>query len=292
MTDTTQPQTSNALLGAGLMITAGAIFALINTLVQMATMANGIASTKVAFWQYLIALAFYIPWLSSHLLKSFATANIALHIVRVLLAAGGVQLWVYGLAFVPIWQAIALIMLSPFFVTLGAGLVLRETVSAQRWLAVLVGFAGGMVILAPWSDAFTTKALYPVGAALLWAFSSLLTKYMTHSESPETLTIYLLLLLTPINAITTASSGFALPIDTSLTIIIAAGALTAMAQFALVKAYSIADAAYLQPFDHLKLPLNVLLGFLVFGFLPGGSMWLGSALIVGASFFLLRQESI
>lgn len=291
MTDTTQSQTSNALFGAALMITAGAIFALINTLVQMATMSNGIASTKVAFWQYLIALAFYIPWLRSNLMASFSTSNIALHVVRVLLAAGGVQLWVYGLAFVPIWQAIALIMLSPFFVTLGAGLLLRETVSVTRWLAVLFGFVGGMIILAPWSDAFTPKALFPVGAALLWAFSSLLTKHMTRSESPETLTVYLLLLLTPINAITTASTGFTLPVDGTLMIIIAAGALTAMAQFTLVKAYSIADAAYLQPFDHLKLPLNILLGFVVFGFLPGGSMWLGSALIVGASYYLLREES-
>jgi S-adenosylmethionine uptake transporter len=291
MTDISKPQIGNALLGALLMIAAGAIFAAINTLVQLATMTHGIASTKVAFWQYLIALGFYVPWLWTNLARSLATSNIVLHIIRVLLAAGGVQLWVYGLSFVPIWQAIALIMLSPFFVTLGAGLVLREQVTAQRWLAVAIGFIGGMIILSPWSDTFTVKALYPVGAAMLWAFSSLLTKHMTESESPETLTIYLLLLLTPINALVTFNAGFALPVETSLGIIVAAGALTAAAQYALVKAYSVADAAYLQPFDHLKLPLNVLLGFLVFGFLPGGSMWLGSAMIVGGSLFLLREEA-
>ena len=291
MTDTNMNPTSRATYGAMLMIAAGAVFALINTLVQGATMGFGIASTKVAFWQYLIALAFYVPWLRSNLGKSLATGQIGLHIFRVLLAAAGVQMWVYGLAFVPIWQAIALIMLSPFFVTLGAGLVLRERVTSQRWLAVAIGFAGGMVILAPWSDAFTTKALFPVGAAILWAFSSLLTKHMTVSESPESLTIYLLLLLTPINALVTAGNGFALPMDTSILLIIAAGAFTAAAQFMLVKAYSVADAAYLQPFDHIKLPLNVLFGFLAFGFLPGGSMWLGSALIVGASLFLLRDEA-
>lgn len=291
MTQTTTSTQNNALFGALLMVTAGAIFALINTLVQSATMSHGIASTKVAFWQYLIALGFYIPWLRSHLLPALTTDNIVLHIVRVLLAAGGVQLWVYGLAFVPIWQAIALIMLAPFFVTLGAGLLLKERVTTTRWAAVAIGFAGGMIILAPWSDAFSIKALFPVGAALMWAFSSLLTKHMTHRESPETLTVYLLLLLTPINAIVTLRSGFSIPMDVSFGVIVLAGALTAAAQFILVKAYSIADAAYLQPFDHLKLPLNVLLGFLVFGFLPEGSMWLGSVLIVGASFFLLREET-
>ncbi|MEO0913781.1 MAG: EamA family transporter, partial [Pseudomonadota bacterium] len=66
--------------------------------------------------------------------------------------------------------------------------------------------------------------------------------------------------------------------------------LTAAAQFALAKAYALADASYLQPFDHLKLPFNVLLGLLVFGFVPPGSLWLGSGLIVVASFYLLSAE--
>ncbi len=291
MTDVTQPRTSHATLGAMFMIAAGALFALDNILVQGATMSFGVSSTKVAFWQYFIALVFYLPWLRNHMHAVFGTSHIGMHVFRVALGAAGVQLWVYGLAFVPIWQAIALIMLSPFFVTAGAGLLLRETVSAKRWLAVALGFAGGMIILAPWSDAFTWKALYPVGAALLWAFSSLLTKHMTHSETPESLTLWLLLLLTPINALVTARTGFAVPLDISFLLIALAGVVTAAAQFVLVKSYTLADAAYLQPFDHVKLPLNVLFGYLAFGFAPAGSMWLGSALIIGASIYLLRAEA-
>ena len=72
--------------------------------------------------------------------------------------------------------------------------------------------------------------------------------------------------------------------------VIGAGLLTALAQHVLVQAYSMADAAFLQPFDHLKLPFNVVLGFIAFGFLPSGSMWLGTAIILGASFYLLHQE--
>ena len=74
-------------------------------------------------------------------------------------------------------------------------------------------------------------------------------------------------------------------------LLVGAGLLTAIAQYALARAYSIADAAYLQPFDHLKLPFNVGLGLVVFGYAPPGSLWLGAALIVGASFALLRQEA-
>ena len=156
----------------------------------------------------------------------------------------------------------------------------------HRWLAVAVGFIGGMVILAPWSDVFSLWALLPIAAAMLWALSSLVTKRLTRSEGADTLTLYLLILLTPINGLLAFGGGFSLGSGNILWLVLFAGILTAGAQYALARAYSVADAAYLQPFDHIKLPLNVLLGWLVFGFLPEGTMWLGIALILAASVYL------
>ena len=75
------------------------------------------------------------------------------------------------------------------------------------------------------------------------------------------------------------------------TAVIVAGALTALAQYLLTYAYAKADATYLQPFDDLKLPLNVVLGWLVFGAAPTIGFWPGAALIVAASLFLMRRES-
>ena len=283
---------SPAVAGASLMIAAGAVFAIVNTLVQYGGMSLGIAPARLAFWQYAIAFLFALPWILRNGLSPFRTSIGTLHVVRVLLAVGGVQLWVFGLAHVPIWQAIALIMLSPFFVTLGAAVFLNETATPQRLAAVLVGFVGGMIVLAPWSDAFSTYALYPVGAAALWAFSSLLTKRMTATESADTLTVYLLMLLTPLNAaLAWGSDGLAIEVGGAGLLLLAIGLLTALAQWFLARAYTVADATYLQPFDHVKLPFNVILGVVVFGFAPPGSMWIGSLLIVGASFALLRAES-
>lgn len=282
---------SPATYGAMLMIVAGLLFAVVNTLVQSLTMVHGNVSTTVAFWQYFVALLFFIPWIMSNFRQALATNQISFHIIRVIFAALGVQLWIWGLAHVPIWQAIALIMTSPFFVVIGAKIFLKEEVSPQRWIAVILGFVGGMIILAPWTDKFTYHALLPVGAALLWGLSSLTAKYLTNSEKPRTLTIYLLLLLTPINAVLALQEGFQINTNLSVWMLISAGLLTAFAQYALVKAYSVADAAYLQPFDHLKLPLNVVLGFMVFGFLPTGSMWIGTFIIISASFYLLNDET-
>ena len=278
------------LKAAGLMVIAGACFALVNTALQSATMLHGASAPTVTFWQYLIALLFYIPWIWRNRSAVLSTRQIVSHVLRVALAVGGVQLWTLGLAHVPIWQAIALILLSPFFVTIGAGLFLREEVSLHRWGAVVVGIIGGMVILAPWSDQFQLAALLPVAAAAFWAASSVVTKQLTRRDNTETVTIYLLLLLSPANALLTVSPGFALP-QATLWLVIGAGLLTALAQHTLVRAYTLADAAFLQPFDHLKLVFNVGLGALVFGFMPDGNMWLGTMLILVASIYLLNREA-
>ena len=282
---------SPAVQAAGCMVLAGACFALVNTAQQGATMVHGAAGPSVTFWQYLIALAFYLPWIFRQGLGAWRTGQMVAHLMRVGFAVGGVQLWTLGLAAVPIWQAIALILLSPFFVTVGAGLFLREAVSPARWMAVVFGILGGCIILAPWSDRFQLAALLPVGAAALWAASSVVTKSLTHKDTPETITLYLLVLLSPANAAIALGTGFVLP-SSAIWLVIFAGLATAFAQHILVRGYSLADAAFLQPFDHLKLVFNIGLGALVFGFYPDGNLWLGTGIILAASAYLLRQETL
>ncbi|MEM8655402.1 MAG: DMT family transporter [Pseudomonadota bacterium] len=281
---------SSPIHAAGLMVCAGAFFAISNTVVQFCTMVAGMPTTTVAFWQYVIAFLFTLPWLVSNGLKVVATRRFGRYLVQVLFAAAGIQFWVLGLAYVPIWQAIALALLMPFFVTLGSAVFLGESVDRGRWAAVIVAFAGGMIILAPWSESFTLFAVLPALAAASWAIASLLMKQLTDTESPAKITFYVLLLLAPMNGLLGLGAG-GLTVAPHLWIyVIAAGLLVGLGQYTLASAYSRADASFLQPFDHLKLPLNVTLGILVFGFIPPGSMLIGSLMIIGASAYMLRQD--
>lgn len=285
---------SPAIIAGLYMVGAGIAFAAVNSLTQLATMIEGTSSTSAAFWQYAIAAILSVPFVVKAGLAGLKTHHLVLHVLRVIAATIGVQLWVYGLSLgVPIWQAIALIMTSTFFVTIGAALLLKEKVGPARWLATLVGFAGGMVILQPWADAFELKTLLPIGAAFFWAVTSLFTKELTKTENPQSITLYLLLLLTPINLALAfgTPSGIAISTGSAIQWIVIAGVLVALAQWFITKAYSTADAAYVQPFDHLKLPFNVLAGFYVFGWVPGGNLWLGAALIIAASLFIAHRES-
>lgn len=192
--------TPAALRGAAIMVAAGLAFAGLNIAVQWASVNAGASAPAIAFWQYAIALALAAPLVWRGGVHILHTRHVVLHLARVILAAAGVQLWVYGLSVVPIWQAIALAMTSPFFVMAGAGLVLRERVDRARIAATVAGFAGAMIIIAPWSERFTYHAVLPVLAAACWAGTSLITKYLTRLEPTAGITVYLLLLLTPINA--------------------------------------------------------------------------------------------
>ena len=279
------------LSGAIWMVLAGAAFAGVNTLEQIVTVRAGMPAPTAAFLQYLVAFVVVLPWALRRGLGALKTRRPGLHGMRVLLSAFGVQCWVAGLAHaVPIGTAIALVMTSPFFVTIGAALFLKEVVTPARWAAVSLGFVGGLLILDPFSGGWSMAYLLPVAAAALWAGASLCQKRLLAEESASASTAWLLLLLAPINLVLAVPSGLVPQSVFALETIAAVGVLTALAQGFLALAYARADAAFVQPFDHVKLPLNILAGWLVFGFLPSGRLWLGAALIVGASLFLLLRE--
>ncbi len=274
------------------MLTAGLAFAIVNSLAQYVSMNFGLASTTVALIQYGIALIVILPYLRTlGIRNSLRTNQLGMHVLRVFLSVIGIQLWLWALAYpVPIWQGIALLMTSPLFATIGSGLFLKEKVGVARWGATLMGFTGAMIILEPWGDQFNWATLLPIGAAFFWACYSLMVKKMSSDDSPSTMIVYLLLLITPFN-IVLAIPEWQLPTaGIAWMVLIAAGAFTALAQWAIVKAYSVADASFVQPFDHAKLPLNVLAGWMVFGWVPPGRLWLGAAIIIFSVIFITQWE--
>lgn len=275
------------------MLIAGLAFAIVNSLAQVASINYGLSSTTVALVQYAIALVVILPYLSRLGIRySLRTEHLSMHIFRVFLSVIGIQLWLWALAYpVPIWQGIALLMISPLFATIGSGLFLKEKVATARWGATLTGFVGAMIILEPWADDFNWASLLPVGAAFFWACYSLMVKKLSAHDSPSTMVVYLLILLTPFNLLLALPDWQTPQEGTLWLILLFAGAMTALAHWAIVKAYAVADASFVQPFDHAKLPLNVLAGWLVFGWAPPGRLWLGAAIIIASVAFITHWET-
>jgi drug/metabolite transporter (DMT)-like permease len=271
----------------------------------------GMSSTGMAFWQYLIATVFVVPLIMRIGLKNLRTRHPFAHEVRAFVSALGVHVFVYGFATgMPIWQLVTLLATGPLFIALGSMVFLRERVTAIRIIASLVAFGGAILASQLGTDGFSPTILIPIVAAALWATTDILTKYLSREESPDTLTVSLLVLITPNHlaillistvwaalfpALTPAglSTGFpfALPTGNGLWILLLLGVLTAIAQYLLAAAYKRADAAYLQPFGDLKVPLSALLGWYFLNQVPGQWFWVGTALIIAASLLIFFAEA-
>lgn len=282
----------NPLRGAFWMVVAGVFFAVVNTTLQYLGVNYGLNSASSVLFQYGIALLVFLPFMNRKAIVEAIRSDFRLlHIFRVGLSVVGIQLWTWALSYpVPIWQGIGLLMTSPLFATIGSGILLGERVSLARWLATLVGFIGAMLILEPWSESFMWASLLPVGAAFFWASASLLTKFTVSKDSPDTIVFYLLVFMLPFN-ILLSFPQLTLPSTwLSWALLILTGVFTALAQWAVAKAYNVADVSFVQPFDHLKLPFNVLAGYIVFRQGPPGVLWLGAFLIIASVLFVTDYE--
>lgn len=308
------------LSAALFMVTAGAMYAVVNFMTAYVTgdprwgcettggsPCLAFDSRSYTFYQYGIALLCTVPFLMGKgSLKALQTQRLGLHLLRVIAAVIGVELWVAGFARgVPLWTMVALLMTSPLFVIAGSALVLREQVGWHRWLATILGFIGVAIVLEPWQT-FDLDRLFPLAASFAWACSSLCVKPLSRTDSAETITLWLLVLFTPLALVATwiypdlsrqgqdwwgIGQGLALPAAPSLWFLLAvAGFLTAMAQLCLALSYKLGDASYVQPFDHVKLLFNIALSWWLFNDVPQGVLWLGLLLILGSSLYVGMRE--
>lgn len=279
------------LKGAGFIVLAGICFALANAVTWTVTYKMGFKAQSDAFWQYAIATVFSAPFIWRNGLASMKTRHPVLHLVRILLSVLGVQAFTQAFAsgMAP-WHVIALVMTSPFFVMFGAALLLGENVGLNRWIAAVIGFAGAMILLRPWESGFTLATLLPIAAAVTWGGASLITKRLTKDEPQTSITMWLLVLLTPVNLLFSLQAGFELPSGNILWLLILGGAIMYFAQHFLTLAYASADAAYVQPFDDLKLFSNILVSWLVLSFAPDMTYWPGIVMVFAGSAYLLWSE--
>jgi len=319
MTRTASTTPNNALLtGTLYMLGAQVIFAGVNFAYDVLTnpwnpMLEGdkMTSSSAVFWQYLIATIFAILLILRIGLDKLKTRHPVLHEIRALVSAIGAQVFVFGFASgVPVWQMIGLLMTGPFFVIAGSVLFLGERLSLVRIGASTAAFIGAMFVVGVGTESFTWASLLPVLAAAMWSTTTVISKYLSREETPESLTLYLLLLISVNHALIGIVLGilavalpagilpaglstgvdFSFPVSAATGWIVSLGLVTAAAQYLLWNAYKQADATYLQPFDDLKLPLNLMVGWVMLSQVPGIWFWPGAALIVGASVFIAMYE--
>jgi drug/metabolite transporter (DMT)-like permease len=219
------------------------------------------------------------------------------HLGRGLTAVGAMFCNFSALARLPVVDATAISFVSPLITVAMSAIFLKERVRIYRWSAVIVGFAGVLVMLAPQFgiDRSTAAAGSAVGAmlALAGAFfsagSTVQTRHMTRSETTSSIVFYFSLICA-LAGLCSLPFGWIAPTWAELAVLIAIGILGGLAHILLTESYRHAPASLVAPFDYTSMLWALLLGFVVFGELPDFLVYVGAVVIAAAGLFVIWRE--
>ena len=212
-------------------------------------------------------------------------------LTRGLLFILGSVLIVWSLAELPLATAITMLFASPIFMVMLSVPMLGEKIRSHRWVAVIGGFAGVLIILRPGGEAFQWALLLPLLAAAVNALRDVMTRRMSRTESSISILFWSNIILMA-GGFSTLPLGW-LPVDVHGALwIIAAGVFNGTAHFCMIEALRSGEASMLAPIRYTALLWAALFGFLLWGDVPDLWLWLGAAVIVASSLHMIRQERI
>ncbi len=251
---------------------------------------NRYPTVEVVFFRALVGLVFVVPPLMQHGLSGLRTRRIGMHFSRAAFAMAAMLTYYYGVAFVPLADAIAYTFIIPLFATVAAALVLRERVDAARWTATLVGFAGTVVILRPFSSEISLAVMMMLLSAAFYAGSWTSLKFLTRTESASLIVFYMNIMIVPLTLVPAIFVG-TLPTLKDLPVLIGVGLFGTFAHFCQAKSYEAADASAVMPFDFLRLPFSVVVAWFLFAEPTNIFTWIGATIIFGSTWFISWHES-
>ncbi len=290
----------NVQLRAALLMLASTVgFGLMAICIRLASQTEPVA--EIAFFRNLFGLLALLPVLAlpalrggdgvGHLRGVLRTTQLRRYFVRCLI--GVVSMWMgfWSIANLPLSQAIALAYSSPIFVTIAAVLMLGETVRLRRWLAVIAGFLGMLVIVRPWSQAFSLGSLVAVAAALITAIVAIQIKQLSRADGSDTIVLWTYLFWVPMSLLP-ALWVWHPPQGMAWLWLLLSGALGTVGQLLWTRALKLGEVSALTPISFVQLVIVTIAGWLWFGETLDRWTLAGAAIIFGATFYIARREAL
>lgn len=275
----------------GLMLLAVLMFALMDAGLKL--LSPHYPSLQVAALRGLSSLPIVAVWvLATVAPTSLLRVHWPLHLLRGLLGIAMMVGFVYGLRTLPLSTAYAITFVAPLLVTAMAGPLLKEKVGAGRWLAIVVGLAGVLVILRPTGEGMLTAGgLAILGAAVCYAAGAITVRMLAQRDSTQAMVFWFMVLLS-LGAWLLALPSWKPLLAGDVWIIVGVGVAGSLAQVALTEAFRRGEASLIAPLEYSALLWGVMLDLALWGVLPDGVTWIGAGIIVASGFYLLRREKV
>jgi len=275
-----------SILAILFMVLSGIFATSMHCLIRFATEENH--PFEVAFFRTIFVLLIFLPFVVKNGFKTLKPNNIKLQSYRAIIGSVAMLCMFYGLSITELAKATALMFTVPIFATILAIIFLKEVVGIRRWSAMFVGFFGALIVLRPDIELGFGPLLILCGS-LMWSSSVLMAKKLTQTDSTLSITFWQAAGLIPATFILATQVWQWPNLDQLIMFLLIAIAGT-LTHWFLNEALKRAEISALLPLDYLRLIWSVSLGLIFFNEIPPAGLWLGAALILGASTYIgVRQ---
>ncbi len=274
--------------GALWLVSGGFIFTSNSAMIRL--LSTEIESVQTAFFRAFFSVLLLAPMMLSGRVKPWESQRIQGHFWRTFMGTTSMVLGFYAVSMLPLADATALAFSQPLFSVVLAALVLREKVRWRRWSATIVGFIGVLVMVRPGSGSLQPGAAVALLNALASATSILLVRRLSDSEKP-------LMILTQFAIFSTlllagpaiwfwkwpSAWGWALAIGVSIS--------ATIGQYFWVQAFAVGEMSAVAPFDYLRLPFAVFVGWMIWSEMPVIWTYVGAAIVIASALYIAYRES-
>ena len=214
------------------------------------------------------------------------------HGIRSIGHVTAMMMFFLGLTTTQLATANSLAFTAPLFATVLAVLILGETIRWRRWVALAVGFAGGLVIIRPGIIEVETGPLLVLGSSAIWGVILIVIKSLGRRDATPTIVVYMVMFMTPLSLIP-ALFVWTWPTFDQYMVLLVMGVMGTTGHLTLTQALRIGDAGVVMPVDFFKLIWAAGFGFMLFGEFPDLFTWLGGFMIFSsATYVALRERAL
>lgn len=244
---------------------------------------------EVVFFRCLFALLPLMPLIARRGgMKALYTKNFIGHFWRNFMGLASMLLYFFSLHLLPLADAVVIFFTNPLFITLFSMLLLKEQVGRRRWVAIVIGFIGVIIVAAPKGFIFNAGVVCGLLSAMVSGFAMISLRHLGKTESALSTTSWFTILSTVFSVIPAAffwkAPGFA-----DLLVFVLCGVIAGIGQLFLSKAYQLAAPSVISPFNYSSILWAVLFG-LLWGHFPEAHVLLGSAIVVASGIYIIHRE--
>ncbi|WP_313703770.1 DMT family transporter [Massilia sp.] len=230
----------------------------------------------------------YVAWRGGF--GTMLRARWSLHVLRGALGIGMLALFAYGLKRLSLAEAYSVFFIAPALITAMSVFFLKESVNLARWIAIVVGLAGVLVVLRPEGGGFLTLGgLAVLGSAVCYAISAIAARILARTDSTQQMMFWLMLLMA-LGATALAAPDW-VGVDPGHLLLLCGLAVSGFfGQLAITEAFSHGEASVVAPFEYSALAWGVAIDWLMWSTLPDSYTMIGAAIIIGSGLYLIRHE--